>query len=55
MLPLSNFQTAKAAFVPAIIMILLRPAVFVLLLLLTFALGCGTWYLLLHVFHLLHR
>lgn len=54
-LPLSNFQIAKAAFVPAIIMILLRPAVFVVLLLLTFALGCGTWYLLLYVFHLLHR
>jgi hypothetical protein len=45
-LPLSNFQVARAAFVPAIIMVLVRPVLLFILLLLACAFGCGVWYLL---------
>jgi hypothetical protein len=53
-LPLSSFQVASAAAIPAIIMVLLRPALLVVLLLLGGAVFSGVWYLVFHVWHLLH-
>lgn len=50
-LPLSNFQIARAAIVPGIVMVIIRPVlVFILLfiLLLSCSLGVGVWYLLQH-------
>lgn len=48
-LPLSKFQIAKAAFVPAVIMVVLRPALLLALLValtLVMAVGAGIWHLL---------
>jgi hypothetical protein len=45
-LPLSKFQVARAAFIPALIMILIRPVLVLILLLLASMLGFGVWYLL---------
>jgi hypothetical protein len=45
-LPLSRFQVAKAAFIPALIMILIRPILVLILLSLASMLGFGVLYLL---------
>jgi hypothetical protein len=45
-LPLNRFQVAKAAFIPALIMILIRPVLFFILLSLGSLFGFGVWYLL---------
>jgi hypothetical protein len=47
-LPLSNFEVFRAAFVPLLIMIVIRPVLLLVVLLLTCALGYGSW-------HFLHR
>lgn len=54
-MPISGFEVARAAAVPAIIMVLIRPLLLVLLLLIACAAGWGVWNLLLHVWHLLHE
>jgi hypothetical protein len=45
-LPLSKFQVARAAFIPALIMILIRPVLVLILLSLVSMLGFGVWFLL---------
>ena len=45
-LPLSKLQIARAAFVPAIIMVVIRPVLLFMLLLLAGALGLGIWHVL---------
>jgi hypothetical protein len=47
-LPLGNLQVARAACIPAIIMVLLRPVLLFVLLFLASAFGCCVWYLLHH-------
>jgi hypothetical protein len=47
-LPLSNLEVFRAAFLPLVIMIVIRPVLLVSIVLLTGALGYGVW-------HLVHR